>query len=362
MTSNHRRPMIPITNPGGFAEALPFLLGHYPDDSLVLHCFPGTSIADGFVVTTPISDDLAHAEVAAHHVLDLAHTQDTRPDSVILYLCREPAPGHSPRHTIDTLRLLAERVTDVFTAHGIRVREALGLTTGRWWSYLCPRPDCCDGIPLPPIDAPDSTRAALVRNGCTHGPRAAEITAQLAPLHPDQVPEHLTALEAAHTHTTAPLPTNTDTHDDIRQTTLDLLDATLKAHETTTAAPDPDTTARLILGLQDLEARDHALYYADGHTRQAAHNLWTHLARHCIPPYNHMAAAPLTLLAWTNWSHGDTVTARLALQQALTADPDYTLAGLLHELVNTDTDPEPFRTVLREAAVAEHADGQAPRC
>lgn len=93
---------IQVTSLPNLAQILPYLLGHYPDDSIAFHC-PGTgsNFADGPTMTYPLPDDPAQwqqtAKTAASNFIHYAHSRGHSPDQgIIIYLCREPRPGQTP--------------------------------------------------------------------------------------------------------------------------------------------------------------------------------------------------------------------------------------------------------------------------
>ena len=59
-------------------------------------------------------------------------------------------------------------------------------------------------------------------------------------------------------------------------------------------------------------------------------------------------AAPATLLAVSAWVRGDGAMANIALSRALSADPDYALAGLLSEALAACVPPDGIRQVITE--------------
>lgn len=352
MTGTPHRPTLTINSPGGLAELLPFLLDCYPDDSIAVHCPTAPSLASGLTAATPIPRDNESWEDAAaafaQQTLDTAHRHDLPPTQVVIYLCREPQQGRSPQDTADSLRPLAQALATAFAIQGVPVLETLCLSAGRWWSYQCDTPGCCDGVPLPPLDAPDSVRAELVRHGCNHGPRTSEIAAEVQPLSPEDAPGQSEAFENATIDLASQCLTPGGSRADAVHATDTLLEAAMGDFRNGATEIDNDTTARLILGLQDREARDHGMEYAEDDELHHARRLWTFLARHCIEPYTALAVPVLTLLGWVTWVQNDTTTSRIALRQALTADPDYAMTGLLHSAVNEEADPEGLRALLRE--------------
>jgi hypothetical protein len=117
--------------------------------------------------------------------------------------------------------------------------------------------------------------------------------------------------------------------------------------------------AAVVFGLQDRLTRDRAAEWMEGEDAEPALRLWRALARRCVGPYAHHAAAPLTLAGWVAWSVGDEPTARVALGRALDADPDYVFAQLLHRACNEGLDPEPLRQCMREERRSRRSPGVA---
>jgi hypothetical protein len=147
----------------------------------------------------------------------------------------------------------------------------------------------------------------------------------------------------------------------VRRETLDLVEAALERFRE--APPEDDgplgdihddellgdaEAAAIILGLQDRVTRDHGAEWMEPPHTEPALRLWRALARRCVQPFEDHAAAPLTLAGWVAWSAGDEATARVAFGRALTLDPDYTFARLLHAALNNGLDPEPLRGCLRK--------------
>jgi hypothetical protein len=121
-----------------------------------------------------------------------------------------------------------------------------------------------------------------------------------------------------------------------------------------------DEAAALIFGLQDRTTRDRAAEWMEGDVAAPALRLWRSLARRCVGPYTEYAAAPLTLTGWVAWSAGDELEAREALAMALGANPDYTLARLLHQACNEGVGPEAIRRCLRHERADQTTEGAAP--
>ena len=68
----------------------------------------------------------------------------------------------------------------------------------------------------------------------------------------------------------------------------------------------------------------------------AHQRLWTDLTRQAPPRYR---AAPASLLAFTAWQRGNGALANLALEQALAANPGYSMAQLLRQVITAGAPP-----------------------
>lgn len=104
--------------------------------------------------------------------------------------------------------------------------------------------------------------------------------------------------------------------------------------------PDPGEIAWLGLALTDLRVRDYAWAQAHPYYSHADQRLWAGLLRHQPPE---LTPAPAALLALAAWHAGDTATAAAAIQQALDADPGYTMALLLAGALHAPPPPAAFR-------------------
>jgi hypothetical protein len=340
-----------IRSLANLAEILPFMLGHYPDDSIVLHC-PGPNFIDGPSMTCPLPDDPSHwqqvAEAAACNFIDYAQSKGHGPGSeIVIYLCREPRPGQTAEETAELLRPVADCLVDALTEHRGTPQQTLGLVAGRWWAYECDLPGCCEGEPLPGLDDPTSVTAQLIRLGYSPGRRTSDILADFQPIDPATAPRQLQALkdEGASYANQCAVPGGEDA---ALVATRALLEGAMRDFRNGATEIADDIAARLIHGLQDNHARDHAFEFAEDDDLPHARRLWTCLARRCAPPFTGQAVPLLTCLAWVAWRQDDKITARLALRQALTTAPDYAMADMLHDAINTGADPLGLLAIVRD--------------
>ncbi|MFE0190755.1 DUF4192 domain-containing protein [Streptomyces sp. NPDC058989] len=351
---------INVTTLGNLAQILPYLLGHYPDDSIAFHC-PGPNFVDGPSMTCPLPDDPTEwqqtAKAAACNFIHHAHSEGHNPDQgVIVYLCREPRPGQTAEDTAALLEPVADWITDVLHEHRSHALQTLGLVANRWWAFECLTEGCCEGEPLPSPDDPDSVVAHMTRLGRTPGPRTSDILKEFQPT-ADHDFLHVLGRTALNFKKQCATRLGRDSALD---TTYALIDIAMDRFRNGTHELGHELAARIIVGLQDDGAVDGGLALAEDDDLPHARRLWAHLARHCAAPYTQEAVPALTLLAFVAWRQQDLITARLALRQAITTDPDYELATGLHLGTIDGEDPRELLALARQARADRIAGTQRP--
>ncbi|MFJ8435665.1 DUF4192 domain-containing protein [Kitasatospora sp. NPDC094019] len=337
---------ITMRSPADMAEALPFLLGFFPDDSIVAVGLQPPGLHQGGVIRLDLPESAADwpsaAEETAALLVRLSERQEQRPVQVLLYLCQDPAgrgPGreHGPP-VAERLRPLAERLRQSFEIRGVRVKESLCVSAGRWWSYLCTREGCCGsgGHPIRREPGPGPVAVAATFAGLAPRGSRKEILAGLAPIGPPGAESARAALARAGAGPgTAPGGRRPDRREGAR-----LLDTAVADFMAGAVSLDDDRAARLLLALQDRVLRDRAAEYARPAELAPVRRLWTFLVTRCVAPHERLAAPPLTLLAWVSWVAGDAATARVVLGHTLRRAPGYLLAQLLYESMNAGHAPE----------------------
>ncbi|WP_327255284.1 DUF4192 domain-containing protein [Streptomyces sp. NBC_01244] len=356
---------ITLRSPAELADALPYMLGFHPSDSLVMVAVHGEAGRFGGRLRVGIPAAPEEWEDTARQVADClirgSVRRGARPDGIIVFLCQDPPRGDSAQRVMTRLRPLAQRIRLACGALDVPVLEALCLSAGRYWSYCCPDERCCPAegsalaAPGTSVMAAAATFAGLQVRGSLR-----EIEHRLTPLRGTVAGEMEGALDRA---AVALVPKILDgtTREEVGAETVLLARALIQ--RMTLAPPAEggpgadawddallghDEAASLILGLQDREIRDIAAEWMEGEEAAPALRLWRALARRCVGAYGEHAAAPLTLAGWVSWSTGDEPTARIALGLALRADDGYRFAQLLHHACNEGIDPEGLRECLRE--------------
>lgn len=364
---------ITLRGPAELADALPYLLGYHPDDSIVLVGVHGVSGRFGGRIRLGIPSlpgewaDVAHQ--LADCLLSASGAQGARPHASIVYLCQEPRGDEPGRGVMERLRPLARELVAACGARGMPVREALCLSAGRFWSYGCVDQECC----APEGTALDASGASAVAAAATYAGiqvrgSLKELSSRITAVGPPRSVRQERVLDCASAQLLPRLLTPTGRRA-VREQTLRLASRlrnryVAAAGEANASAADAqddailadEEAADLIIGLQDRATRDRAAEWMEGEEAQTALRLWRALSRRCVGVYSEHAAAPLSLAGWVAWSCGDEPSARAAFGQALLADADYAFARLLHSACNSGLDPEPLRECLRRQQ-AEH-EGQ----
>ncbi|MGW1209689.1 DUF4192 domain-containing protein [Streptomyces sp. NPDC002499] len=366
---------VTLRTPAELADALPYLLGYRPEDSIVLvalHDKDGRGRFGGRarLGIPPGADDWASvARQLAHGLVTGSERRGAKPEQMVAYLCQEPAEGESGRQVMERLRPLAQKLRVECGQLDVPVIEALCISDGRFWSYCCANQACCplDGLPMglpgTSVLAAAATYAGLQVRGTLR-----ELRARLLPWETAAALAQEVALDAANM-ALVPRILDDASRAEVGKETLELAGRIICRLTEVPPASGPftsdlrddelvghDEAATLILGLQDRATRDRAAEWMEGDDAVPALRLWRTLARRCVGPYREHAAAPLTLAGWVAWSTGDELEAREALAMALGADPDYLFARLLHQACNEGLDPESIRRCLR---AERHERGRA---
>jgi hypothetical protein len=121
---------------------------------------------------------------------------------------------------------------------------------------------------------------------------------------------------------------------------------------------DEDTFAWLAISLIHLAVRDDAWARMVPEHRHAHLALWADIVRRADGPW---LPAPASLLAFTAWQAGDGTLANIALDRALAADPGYSMALLLRDILAAGVPPSQARLPMTPEEVAEsYARAEAP--
>jgi hypothetical protein len=362
-------PRVRVSSPADVLAVVPHLLGFHPDHSLVVigagRPRERIELAFRYDLPDPPDGGLA-AEIAGHAAGVLQH----RNLSTVI------AVGYGPGNLVTPV---ADALTEALRQRGLRLHELMRVENGRYWSYLCTNPQCCppDGVPFDVRANPATT--AMTVAGLVAYPDRAALASTLAPVTGaaagameratararDRAAELITEASGPATGQAAGRLENSGRLVDTGQ----LVDAGRRAvgeaistYRAGGRITDDDQLAWLSVVLAQLPVRDDAWSRMDPEHRDAHLRLWTDLVRRARRAY---LAAPASLLAFTAWQAGEGALANIAIDRALAADPGYSLAHLLRDILDAGVPPAAARLpmtpeqVAASYAVAETGPGRA---
>ncbi len=300
-------PVTKIQQPADIVAIIPYLLGFDPVESLVVVGLEGTRKRFGpcFRLDLAVAEDV-DAQVAYIATL-VAHLGF---GEVILV-----AFSDLPEHADPVVRGVCERMR----RDGVGVHEALRADGSRWWSYTCDNPRCC-----PPsgstYDA-DASRvsAEAVVAGMQRRPSRDALRDQFAP-----DPSRRDAIARARTTSTVPLLDAADI--------IDAIDGAL----CDPAALEVSQQLQLMQSVQAVGPRDMAWMLMSRDTAGRHLALWAPLMR-AAP--DDLLAPVGSLAAFAAWLQGRGVLASHAAERVLEVQPDYSMATLIMQMLESAVDP-----------------------
>ena len=352
MTSRPRRTnSARISGPAELLQAVPYLLGFHPTRSLVL-----VGLHDERLVVTARLD-LTHAVLGGipHAVGAMVRGGSTSFVAVIYEdeeeedidfdeLDDDFEPSLSQWDAVyGALRVELRRLD-------AQLRDALVVSSDRWWSLTCDDFECCppEGHPLP--DTPSSFTTAAMVEGVVALPTRAAMAESLAPL-PDA--ERAALHPAIRDAERSAVEQTVDGH--ARRWELSIKRAIFRAaresDEPGWSAPPDETLARFGAALAVTSLRDAVWLAIDG-DRLDGRALWRELGRRLPTPYD---VPPLFLHGWASWRAGDGALAAIAAERAIAGNPGYHAADLLMAAIRSGVDPRRMPKLRQPRAPAARA-------
>ncbi len=328
-------PTLRVSGPADLVEAVPFLLGFHPRESLVVIGLCGSKV----VVTARIDlDDVTGSRSALGDTLRAIVRGGAREVVAIVIDDRAVPPDvgtdAAPGAALPWHALALETGTEA-TRAGATASDVLLVSGGRWWSYRCSDPDCCPGHGRPLAAGTSAVSAAATFAGLVALPDRASVAALLEPAPAERRRGVQVRLERAERASVASIVDG----DGLR--TQRSVKRALFAAARAADAPGPtsplsdDDVARFGVALHALVIRD-PVWIAIDDGRLDGRELWRDLARRLPGSY---AAAPLFLFGWASWRAGNGALAGMAAERALASDTGYTAADLLLAAVAHGIDP-----------------------
>jgi hypothetical protein len=344
-----RQPRVRVSAPADVLAVIPHLLGFHPSKSFVVIGAgrrPRERIELAFRYDLPDPPLAGHAAEIAEHAA--AVLRQRRLSTVICI-------GYGSGALVTPV---ADAVAGAVRRDGLRLHELLRVEDGRYWSYLCANPECCppDGVPFDAQANPAA--AAMTVAGLVAYPDRAALAGTLAPVTGAAASRMEQATEQARDRAAA-LIARAAAQRGAHATRL-LVDAGRQAvKDALTTYQDggritaDETIAWLSVVLGHLAVRDDAWARMDPGHRAAHVRLWTDVVRRVRPEY---LPAPASLLAFTAWQSGEGALANIAIDRALEADPRYSLALLLRDIMDSGVPPSAARVPMTPEQVAASYD------
>ena len=312
-----------ISGTAELVQAIPYLLGFHPRDSLVL-----VGMANGRLVVTARLD-LADASAFAGETIAAMARGGAEEFIVAVY-----DGAAAPDSALDALPWAetAMAVVDKAEPADHPVADAILVGADRWWSYLCRIPRCCppDGTRLP--SAPSAFAAAATVSGVVALPDRAAVAAQLEPM-PGR--ERLRAALAAAEREAAAAFVGGNGDRWQRSATRSLFAAARRSTAPGWPGPAESEVVRFGVAL-NREPVHTAAWQAIDAKRLDGRQLWRALAQRLPAQY---AAGPAFLFGWRSWRAGEGALARIAVERALASDEAYEPAALLMAVLSTGVSP-----------------------
>ncbi len=340
MTTAPAQPVFTLRNPADIVAAIPYMLGYHPSDVLVVVGVCGPPARAHLTLRCDLTTDVTERVTEfASQVATTLGEHDCDGALVVAY-----GPTERATSCVDALRA-------ALPANGVAVREALRVTSGRYWSYLCESPDCCpaDGVPVDSIRSPVS--ATAVFHGLSAWRDSAQLRRYLAPVEggaTERVREATVAAERrgaqlrGHHVTSVRDPFGAAFRIEGVRVVRDSVVAARRG-----AIPDdPHELAWLGVLLTCVRVRDEAWARISTATTAAGTGpgepnpdvrLWRQVLRNVESSY---AAAPGCLVAVAAWHAGDRALAEAAVNEVTLLRADYSMARLVREALRTGLPPD----------------------
>jgi Domain of unknown function (DUF4192) len=322
-------------------EAVPYLVGFQPEDSLVVVSMRGAGSRLGLTARVDLPPADGADACARAFVGYFKRNRATR----AIIVCYPISGGLSH----PSVRPIADAITARFARARIEVVDVLCVGDGRWWSLLCTDDACCpaEGTPM----AGDGTSTIAVTMA-VQGRLALQSRTELEHTLDPVVGVAGAAMAYALPRARAELFDRiaVGSRAEVAAESVALFRAAVRgrlaseARAGGTTALGADEAARLIVSLDDVCARDEIIAWYDDESSDAARGLAIELVRRAVPPFE---VPPLTLLAWICYLQGEGALAGIALDRALAADPHYPLAQILDSGLRAAFNPEPLRRAMR---------------
>jgi Domain of unknown function (DUF4192) len=330
----------------GSAEAVlavvPHMLGFYPSRSLVVLGLGDRNrvrVTFRYDLPDPPDAELA-ADIADHATYVLTRER----------ICSAMLIGYGEDVLVDPV---ARCVVDSLIVAGVRVPDALRADGGRYWSLFCDDPSCCSpaGKRYDPGSHPAA--AEMSAAGLTaHPDREALVRTLQPPAGSSEAIQRaagLARLRRAKIAAQSQASGDPDPQLRLARIGRTAVKQAIRLYRTGGSITSPHRLAWLAVLLTDLRVRDDAWARMNASRTQAHLQLWTDVLKGASTDY---VPAPAALLAFTAWQAGNGALAAVAVDRALAADPEYSMALLLSSALQAGLPPSAAKMPMTPAEVA----------
>jgi hypothetical protein len=318
-------PVHRISGPVELLEAVPYLLGFHPQDSIVL-----VGLRDKRLVVTARLD-LADAQVDG--VLASTVTAMARGGAATVVAALYP-PEADGTVDLGSWRDFADCVRRQVERSDCELGDAFLVGNGTWWSLVCEEPECCppEGRPLGPSCSPFAAQATF--EGLVALPDRSALEAQFEPL-PDDARTRLQPLIAREERAAVGDVLRGAGGRRERSVKRALFAAARENSLPLEVELSDEDAVRFGVALSGISLRD-AIWLAVDDGRLDGRPLWRELGRRLPAPYD---APALFLYGWAAWRAGESTQAGMAAERAVLSDPGYTAAELLLAALTSGLNP-----------------------
>lgn len=340
------RATLSVRSTADLLAAVPYLLGFHPADSVVVIALRGNRVVFVARGDLPGTEGAPEPGEAADHLAAVVARQGVETTTIIGY--GVPA----------LVTPMLDAVAGALGRVALPVLDAIRVTGDRYWSYVCADAGCCP-VEGTRFDASTSQLAAAATfAGQVALPDRDALVRQIAPVDGPARDGMREATRRAESRL-GRLLDKAPAADLLGRRTLrrvgrSAVRQALDRHRTGGRLTD-DEVAWLSLLLVHLPVRDDAWQRTGGEDWQVT--LWTDVLRRVEPD---LVPAPASLLGFAAWRAGQGALASVAVERALGAQPDYSLALLLAEALQAgiapsalDGWPDPGRTSRSSAPPGE---------
>jgi hypothetical protein len=319
--------LIPVRSPADLLAVMPYLIGFHPSASLCIVSVKASAPSGSCMV---VRYDLPAVDRVEEFSSDVTSLIAGREIEVVMLV------GYGPETQVTPAMNAARQ--DLATA-GVRVAEALRADQGRYWSYTCGDDTCCPSDGTPYDISTSAAAAAAVTAGLTAVTDRGELAAGIAC--EEGAARH--AVDEATRHAAEQIDEQITGSAKVGEFVLEVRQRIRDALEIyrNGGRLGVEDVARLSVLVGSTRLRDEMAAVIEPATLQAHLTLWTDLTRRAAIN----TAACASLLALTAWLDGNGALANVALDRALAADPGYTLALLIAQLLATGLPPSTAGTL-----------------